>query len=185
MIQSKDRSGYFGASDVSYIIGNRKTKSWLDWWLVKMGIARNNFENAAMNAGTHWEHRILDYISPEMEKDKQIIIEDLCLRINLDGNIGKEIHEIKTHRSDKPFKMPKKYIQQVNVQMFGYETRTAFINTYALTQDDYLNYFNDIDPERLKSYKIEYDKNFINNVFLPNISELSKALKKGILPKGV
>lgn len=150
-----------------------------------MGIARNSFESVAMNAGTHWEHRILEYISPEMEKDKQIIIEDLRLRINLDGNIGKEIHEVKTHSADKEFKMPKKYIQQVNIQMYAFETKTAYINTYALTQNDYMNYFNPIDPTRFKSYKIEYDENFINNVFLPNIHELSEALKKGILPKGV
>ena len=59
MIASKDRSGWFGASDVDKIVGNYNTKTWMDWWLVKMGVARNDIETVAMNAGTAAIHMAL------------------------------------------------------------------------------------------------------------------------------
>ena len=93
MISSQDRSGYFGASDVSYIVGNWKSKTWLDWWQVKQGIKRNNIQTKYTLAGTWIEHNILEHIScPEM--DKQIILEDLKLRVNLDGNSFDTIYEL-------------------------------------------------------------------------------------------
>ena len=182
MIASKDRSGWFGASDVDKIVGNWNTKSWLDWWLVKIGVARNDIETVAMNAGTHKEHQILEFVSPFMETDKQIIIEPLRLRINLDGNVGKRIHEVKTHSAEKVFKPSKKQTQQVMVQMYGYETREAEIVSYALTEEDYKNYFLPIDPERLKHHPVVYDERWIETVFLPRITYLADCLIKGVLP---
>lgn len=182
MIASKDRSGWFGASDVDKIVGNWNTKTWMDWWLVKIGVARNNVETVAMNAGTHKEHQILEYLSPFIETDKQIVIEDLRLRINLDGNIGKRIEEVKTHSAEKEFKPSKKYIQQVVVQMYGFETREAEIVSYALTEEDYKNYFLPIDSDRLKHHPIAYDEKWIGAVFLPRITYLADCLIKGTLP---
>ena len=182
MIASKDRSGWFGASDVDKIVGNWNTKTWMDWWLVKMGVSRNDIETAAMNAGTHKEHQILEYVSPFMETDKQIIIEPLRLRINLDGNVGKHIYEVKTHSSEKVFKPSKKYIQQVMVQMYGFETVDAEIVSYGLTDEDYRNYFLPIDPYRLEHHQIVYDQKWIETVFLPRIAYLADCLIKGILP---
>ena len=182
MIASKDRSGWFGASDVDKIVGNWNTKTWMDWWLVKMGVARNNIETIAMNAGTHKEHQILEYVSPFMETDKQIIIEDLRLRINLDGNVGKHIYEVKTHSSEKVFKPSKKYIQQAMVQMYGFGTKEADIVSYGLTEEDYKNYFLPIDPERLKLHPIAYDEWWMETIFLPRIEYLADCLVKGILP---
>ena len=63
MIESKDRSGWFGASDTDRIIASFNTKTFIDWWLTKEGVTSNNFESAEMNAGTHWEHRILEYVN--------------------------------------------------------------------------------------------------------------------------
>ena len=182
MIASKDRSGWFGASDVDKIVGNWNTKSWMDWWLVKMGVARNDIETIAMNAGTHKEHQILEYVSPFMETDKQVTLPDLRLRINLDGNVGKHIYEVKTHSNEKVFKPSKKYIQQVMVQMYGYGTREADIVSYGLTEEDYKNYFLPIDPERLKYHPIAYDQKWIETIFLPRITYLADCLNKGILP---
>lgn len=182
MIASKDRSGWFGASDVDKIVGNYNTKTWMDWWLVKMGVARCDIETVAMNAGTHKEHQILEFVSPFMETDKQIIIPDLRLRINLDGNLDEHIYEVKTHSAEKVFKPSKKQIQQVNVQMYGFETREAEIVSYGLTEEDYKNYFLPIDPERLKHHPIDYDERWINTVFLPRITYLADCLIKGILP---
>ena len=189
MIASKDRSGWFGASDVDKIVGNWNTKTWMDWWLVKMGVARNDIETVAMNAGTHKEHQILEYVSPFMETDKQIIIEDLRLRINLDGNLQEHIYEVKSHSAERVFKPSKKQVQQVMVQMFGmkwlnlYEFEPmADIVSYALTEEDYKNYFLPIAPERLKLHPIAYDDWWTKSVFLPRITYLADCLIKGILP---
>ena len=113
IIASKDRSGWFGASDCRYIVGNWNTKTWIDWWLVKIGVARNDIETVAMNAGTHKEGQILEYVSPLIEKDKQILIPDLRLRVNLDGNVDKHIYEVKTYSALKPFVVTKSYYQQL------------------------------------------------------------------------
>ena len=87
MITNHDRSGYIGASDTDKVIGNWRSKTWEKWWMQKLGINRDHFENEYTKAGTNWEHRILDSLQlPNLEKDKQIIIEDLRLRVNLDGN---------------------------------------------------------------------------------------------------
>ena len=182
MIASKDRSGWFGASDVDKIVGNWNTNTWMDWWLVKMGVARNDIETVAMNAGTHKEHQILEYVSPFVEMDKQLIIDELRLRINFDGIVGNHIYEVKTHSAEKVFKPSKKYVQQVMVQMYGFGTREADIVSYALTEDDYKNYFLPIDPDRLKYHPIAYDGRWIEAVFLPRISYLADCLMKGILP---
>ena len=181
MIHSHDRSGWFGASDVDYIIDNRSTKSFKDWWTVKLGIKVNNFENRAMNAGTNWEGRILDYIG-SAERDKQILIPEIRLRVNLDGNTGKQIDEVKTYRFEKGFKCPIKYVRQVNVQMYAFGSDTAYINAYGLTENDYRNYFAPFDKERLQRIKIERNEDFLNKVFLPNVRELSECLKKGVWP---
>ena len=182
MIASKDRSGWFGASDVDKIVGNWNTKTWLDWWLVKMGVARNDIETVAMNAGTHKEHQILEFVSPFMEMDKQILIPELRLRINLDGNVVKRIYEVKTHSAEKVFKPSKKQIQQVNVQMFGFGSRWAEILSYGLTEEDYKNYFLPIDPDRLVHHPIGYDERWMGTVFIPRIEYLADCLIKGILP---
>jgi len=182
MIESKDRSGWFGASDVDKIVGNWNTKTWLDWWLVKIGVARNNIETVAMNAGTHKEHQILEYISPFMETDKQILIPELCLRINLDGNVEKHIYECKTHSANKPYKPPKKHIGQANVQMYGLKSREHDIVSYGLREEDYKNYFLPIDNDRLKYHSITYDEQFIETQFLPRTEYLAWCLKTGNLP---
>lgn len=182
MISSKDRSGLFGASDVSYIVGNWDTKTWRKWWLTKLGITSNNIETVAMNAGTNLEHKILESISPFIEMDKQIILPEIRLRVNFDGNIGKHIYECKTHSAEKPFKPSKKYIQQVIVQMYALQSNEADIVSYGLTDGDYKNYFRSIDQDRLQLHPISYDEIWINKVFLPRITYLAECLDKGIMP---
>lgn len=182
MIASQDRSGYFGASDVSFIVGNWKTKTFEKWWMQKLGINRDHFENRYTSAGTHYEHRILESLGIPMELDKQIIIEDLLLRVNLDGNDSTTIYECKTYKFDNGFKMPKKYIEQVQVQMFASGLRKAKIVVYGLLEEDYDNYFNPIDSSRRKEYVIEHDERWINEVFLPKLRYLAKCLTEGRFP---
>lgn len=183
MIADKDRSGYIGASDVQYVIGNWKTKTWEKWWMEKLGIRSSHFDNMYTIAGTNWEHRILDSLGiPNLEKDKQIIIEDLRLRVNLDGNTPTRIKEVKTYQWEKGFKVPKKYINQVQVQMFGSKIYGADIVAYGLEDADYQNFFREIDAGRLEEIPVDYDPNWIENVYLPKHRILADCLKKGVFP---
>lgn len=185
MISDQDRSGYFGASDTSYIMGNWNTKSFQNWWLVKLGISTSHFTNVSMNAGTYYEHAILDVIgSPR--RDYQIIIPEYNLRINYDGDGAARIDEVKTHRAEKPFVVSKAYLMQVRVQMFGKlreegKLPTARIWAYGLREEDYKNFFNPIDKERLKDYPIEYDGDFIES-YLKRVIYLKSVLERGLFP---
>lgn len=183
MIESKDRSGYFGASDTDKIIGKWTSATFEKWWMQKIGINRDHFDNKYTSAGTHYEHRILESLGIPMELDKQIILEDLLLRVNLDGNDEDTIYECKTYGLEKGFKMPRKYVQQVQVQMFASGYRKAKIITYGLLESDYDNYFHDIDPLRRSEYVIEYDERWINEVYLPKLRYLVECLKEGRFPE--
>ena len=181
MIADKDRSGWFGASDTDYIVGNWNTKSFLKWWLTKIDLNNSNFENLAMNAGTHKEHQILEFVGVD-ETDKQIKIPELRLRVNLDGNTSDTNYEVKTYNAEKPFKCSLKYKRQTWVQMYASGYRKTFIVAYGLTEADYKNYFLPIDEERVQLIPIEYNEDFIENVYLPRLRYLKDCLIKGILP---
>lgn len=183
MIASQDRSYYIGASDVEKVIGNWKTKTWLNWWLQKLAINNSHFDNVYTLAGTHFEHRILECFGLPMEFDKQFINEELRLRVNLDGNTEDCIFECKTTKEDRDkFKLPKKYINQVQVQMFGSGIRKAYIVVYQLLEEDYDNFFRPIDEARLRIFEIPYDEKWVNEVYLPKHLRLRDCLVKGVLP---
>ena len=183
MIASNDRSGYIGASDVQFVIGNWKTKTWEKWWMQKLGINADHFDNRYTVAGTNWEHRILDSLHlPDLEKDNQIIIEDLLLRVNLDGNTPFRIKEVKTYQWAKGFKCPQKYRNQTQVQMFGSEIFGADIVAYGLVEADYDNFLREIDPQRRQEIPVEYDKKWVETVYLPKHLILADCLKRGVFP---
>ena len=184
MITDHDRSGYFGASDVQYVIGNWKTKTWEKWWMQKLGINNDHFDNKYTIAGTNWEHRILESLHiPNLEMDKQFIIEDLRLRVNLDGNTPTRNKEVKTYQWAKGWKKtPQKYINQTQVQMFGSKIFGTDIVTYGLEEADYNNFLRDIDPRRLKEIPVEYDRKWIDTVYLPKHMVLLDCLKRGVFP---
>lgn len=183
MISSRDRSGWFGASDTDYIIGNWKTATFAKWWLKKIGIDNSDFQNQYLLAGTHKEHQILNSLQiPLMELDKQILIPELKLRVNLDGNTSDCIYECKTYTADKPFKVPIKYKRQVWVQMYGAKIKTAKIVAYGLTEADYRNFYLPIDNKRLSIIDIPYNEAFIYEEYLPKLEYLAKCLEKGIFP---
>lgn len=182
MIADYDRSGYIGASDTDKVIGNWNTKTWEKWWLQKLGINNDRFDNRYTLAGTNWEHKILNSLHIDLELDKQIIIENLRLRVNLDGNTSSCIKECKTYQWEKGFKVPAKYKNQVQVQMYASGIYKADIVAYGLTEADYDNYLRDIDPERLREYPIAYDGTWIETVYLPKIRILAECLKKGVMP---
>ena len=181
MIQSQDRSYYIGASDTSMVVGNWKTRTFENWWLEKLGLNKNNFSTEATKAGNNYEHKILDALEIEnLQKDKQIIIDRL--RVNLDGNTYTCIYEVKTHKLEKEFKVSKQYWRQAQVEMYVSKIYKLFIVAYALEENDYQNYFNEIDKDRLQLISVEYDSNFIENEYLPKLKILTKCLKEGVFP---
>lgn len=182
MIADKDRSGWFGASDTAFIVGNRNTNTFARWWMQKIGVNRDHFENKYTLAGTHFEHRILGSLGVPMETDKQVVIEDLLLRVNLDGNTDDTIYECKTYKFEKGFVLPEKYIRQVQVQMFATGLRKAEIVAYGLVEKDYDNFFTPIDAKRRSEYPIGYDERWIGNVYLPKLTYLAGCLKDGRFP---
>ena len=183
MITDHDRSGWIGASDVQYVIGNWKTKTWEKWWMQKLGINTDHFDNKFTIAGTNWEHRILESLQlPNLEMDKQIIIEDLKLRVNLDGNTPFRIKEVKTYQWAKGWKTPQKYINQVQVQMFGSKIFGADIVAYGLEEADYDNFLRPLDPGRLQQIPVTYDPKWIDTVYLPKHLHLADCLKRGVFP---
>lgn len=187
MIGSNDRSGWFGASDTQYIMGNWKTKTFKSWWLQKLGLKTDHFTTRAMNAGTYYEHAILEHIGAQ-RMDHQIILPEWSLRVNLDGDGPGQVDEVKTHKADKQFKVTKAYWQQVQVQIFA-KLKTekvlpvARIWAYGLTEEDYKNFFNPVDPARLKKYPVEYDPAFIEQ-YLARLSYLQNCMVKGVFPDG-
>lgn len=184
MISSKNRSYYFGASDTSYVVGNWQTKSFEKWWLIKLGFTTNDFSNDAIKAGNNYEHKILDSLEiNNLQKDKQIIIDRL--RVNLDGNTDKCIYEVKTYNAEKEFKVSKQYWRQAQVEMYASKIKNLYIVAYGLVEKDYRNFFNDIDKNRIQRIKIDYDKNFIENEYLPKLKYLTDCLKNGKYPKQI
>lgn len=205
MILDHDRSGWFGASDVGFICGNWKTKTFLNWWMQKIGVNRDHFDNQYTLAGTHFEHKILLSLGvPGMRLDEQVKHEALLLRVNYDGLTDDCAWECKTYKLDKggaprsgskraiaaggsyttdSWKMPKKYWQQVQVQMYAKGLRKGKIIAYGLEEADYDNFLRPIDPRRIKTEDIPYDQTWISTVFLPRLRVLADCLRKGILPR--
>lgn len=183
MIASQDRSGYFGCSDTTMVVGNWKTKTFEKWWLEKLGLYKNEIKTDSMLAGTFYEHKILEALKiKNLKKDAQFIIEDLKLRANLDGNTDECIYEVKTYNSQKEFKVSKQYWRQAQVEMFASKIYKLNIVAYALVPEDYDNYFNDIDNNRISMYEVTYDNNFIHEEYLPKLKRLVDCLKRGEFP---
>lgn len=183
MIKSQDRSKYFGASDTKYVIGNWNTKTFQKWWLEKLGIQNERYDNKYTLAGTNYEHKIIDALNiPMIEKDNQFIKDRI--RVNLDANTKDKIYEIKTYGYEKGFLLEKHkdYVNQVIVQMFVSNIHSAEIVAYGLLENDYINYFNNIDSDRLSIFEIKYDEKWLEEEYLPRINYLTKCLIDGRFP---
>lgn len=181
MISSQDRSFYIGASDTSFVVGNWETKSFEKWWLEKLGLRKNNLKTEAMQAGNNYEHKILEALEiDDLQMDKQVIIDRL--RVNLDGNTYTCIYEVKTHNTEKEFKLSKQYWRQAQVEMYASGIHKLYIVAYALEENDYKNFFNKIDRNRIQLIQVEYEETFITEEYLPRLKILTKCLKEGGYP---
>ncbi len=178
MISSKDRSGWIGASDTAMVVGNWNTDTFSRWWAVKLGYIKSNFTNRAMLAGTFYEHRILDHLGI-VKRDRQIKMRKLRLRVNLDGE-SNIIHEVKTY-SGEVFILKKGYWQQCQVEMFA-ARKGCEIVAYRLLPEDYDNYFNPVDDGRISRHPVQYDPEWIDNVYLPRLRILARCLGTGERP---
>lgn len=163
------------------VVGNWRTKTFERWWLEKLGLNKNNISTETMKAGNNYEHKILKALEIEhIQMDKQIIIDRL--RVNLDGNTNTCIYEVKTHNEDKEFKVSKQYWRQAQVEMYASGIHNLYIVAYALQENDYKNFFNEIDINRIQKIKVEYDENFIKNDYIPKLEILTNCLKEGVYP---
>ena len=123
MIHDFDRRYWFGASDAKYIYAHTEsTKSWRDWWDIKTGRQLNNFTgNIYTKAGNTFEHSILQTWCPGITMDRQILIPELRLRVNLDGNLSDTIVEVKTYQINKKFEVTDGYYYQAQLQMLAWK----------------------------------------------------------------
>lgn len=196
MITNLDRSYYFGASDTRFVVSNNwKSLSWQNWWKVKKGEMTNELYSLPMKVGDLYELPIIrkyeSFIDKKLELNKQYVIEDLRLRVNLDANSEDTDYEIKTYKIDKTFRKwnpPKHYIEQVRVQMYASKLLNAKIVAYQVGQDEYEASECDpptileIDPLRIKVINVEQDEQWLKDIYLPRLKHLSMCLKENEEP---
>lgn len=182
MIHNQDRSGWFGASDTARIMASWDTPTFYRWWAEKLGITHNHFSTTAMRAGTAYEHRILTAVGVK-RMDRQIKKHQLRLRVNLDGEDKDTIHEVKTHRSEV-FLVSRAYWQQCQVEMFAAGKKCRIV-AYRLLEEDYLNFFREIDSGRLSFHPIEYHPEWIEEEYLPRLRYLAGCLKRRETPHAI
>jgi len=182
MIRSRDRSGWFGASDTSHVVGDWGTATFRCWWMEKLGISyKPKFQNKYTLAGTYYEHAILDTV-PSCEKDRQICILELGLRVNYDGMAGKSIKEVKTYKEGNGFRVTKAYWRQAQAEMFAAGSRDLEILAYPFTEEHYKNYFISVDKDKVRHFPVEYDGEFVECEWLPRLAYLKHCLDAGAWP---
>lgn len=185
MIQDKDRRYYIGASDTYYVMGNWNTKTWKAWYLDKLGLGGSDLNTKPMKVGNAYEHKIIDFVAPAAEKDVQIVIEELGLRVNYDAIMGDTIYEVKTHSKD--FKLTKQYRLQAQAEIFAawatgrVKDPRLYIVAYRVTEEEYLNYFKDIDGTRLSLIEVPVDEKFAGE-YIRRVKVLHKAILEGRMP---
>lgn len=181
MIHSKDRSGWFGASDTDRIMNRWDTPTFERFWLEKLGVSRSEFESLAMKTGTHLEGKVLDFLAVS-HRDRQIRLPSLLLRVNLDGE-DQIIHEVKTHRREL-FSVTRPYWIQAQVEMYA-ARKPLEIVAYRVLEEDYQNWLLPIDPGRLTRHPVPYDREWVETRYLPRLRYLADCLRKGVWPSEI
>lgn len=180
------RVGVFGASDTHYIMGNWDTATFINWWQTKMGVKVNDFRNVYTIAGTYKEHQLADWYEQKhkcrLVRDRRVKVRGTKLVVNLDSETKDTVVEIKTHKqTDKDWQVPKNYWMQVQVQMFATKKKGKIL-AYALTEEDYNNFYLPIDESRVGEHDIPYDEQWVHNEYLPRLVYLAECLKKRKTP---
>lgn len=149
-----------------------------------MGLNKDNIETKAMKVGTNFEHRILAKIPKVTEKDTQILIPEIGLRVNYDGTGKDYICEVKTSKNE--YKLTKSHFLQAQVEMLAWRMKYGVIPemeiaAYQVNEQDYLNYFTPIDLERLKLIPVQFDQS-IADEYLKRLEIIHDCIKRGAKP---
>ena len=183
MISDHDRSYYIGASDTKFVMGNWNTQTFRNWWNIKMGFYSSEMDNIYLRTGSLYEPRILDYLEVE-ERDRQIILSRL--RVNLDGERGDSVIEVKTYGWKPNWKPPKEYLNQVQVELFATNKQTGWIVAYGVTEEDYeaaeLGFALPIEDDRISTFMVNRDDKWIEEEYLPRLWYLAECLEEEKLP---
>ena len=67
--------------------------------------------------------------------------------------------------------------------MFASQIPNAKIVHYGLLEEEYDNYYRDIDQSRLGEEIVLYDGEWMDHIFLPRLEYLSHCLKHGLFPQ--
>lgn len=183
MIKNHSRAHWFGASDTHTIMGKWTSQTFAQWWCVKLGLYERNIVTEAMQAGTVYEHRILDALGIR-QRDRQIRKRLLRLRVNLDGEDRDTIYEVKTckEKDGAPIKVSRAYWEQAQVEMYATGKRKLYIVYYPLREEDYKNFFNEIDVDRVQKVPVSYDAEWIECEYLPRLRYLAHCLRRKVIP---
>ena len=177
MIADKSRDYYIGASDTHFVMMSFDTKTFQRWWLTKIGAEVNEIESVYTIAGNIYEQRILDEIFVPYRNEQFIVGQ---LRVNLDGRTDQEVVEVKT--SKKPYtKVRTDHWQQTQVEMFATCLPRARLVAYEMEEADY-EYIREIDLDRLKTFTIEYDEEWVLNEYMPRFNYLTFCFNTDIVP---
>lgn len=183
MLKNLDRSRWIGGSETHYVISNWQTKTFMQFWLLKLGIQDNKFSNVYTIAGNAYERKIAESLGLKMKFDRCVKLTKLRLRVNLDAETKDCIYEIKTHKaSEKEWKMPTAYWQQCQVQMFATGKHKCKLVAYPMEEENYDNFFLEVDKDKVEVFEIAYDEHWIQTEYLPRLVYLAECLKKRKTP---
>lgn len=188
MITNHDRSKWIGASDAPYIIGNWKTKTFAEWWTVKLGTVSTEIKNKYTEFGNLAEHAIIDKIN-ELKVYKRKVrkgkkpryILKYRLRVNYDGILPDRVVEIKTVKK-MPSQPKPHHVWQCRLLMIGCRKKRADIWYYETEEEEYNRpYFLEVDCTRLKMWPVYKDKDSTQNI-LNLLKILAQALRERRFP---
>lgn len=183
MLKNLDRSKWIGGSETHYIMSNWATKTFMQYWLLKLGLQDNKFSNVYTMAGNAYERRIAQSLGLKMEFDRCVKISKLRLRVNLDSETKDCIYEIKTHKAtEKQWIPPTNYWQQCQVQMFATGKHKCKLVAYPMEEENYDNFFLEVDNNKVEVFEIVYDEHWIQTEYLPRLVYLAECLKKRKTP---
>lgn len=192
--ENLDRRFWIGASDTLMVMSKRKGKAYDDWWGKKIGFIETSgqsFSNIYTRAGDLYEKPIARAFGEDITEDRTILLPDYSLRVNLDADTPSKIIECKTYKADKGMldrrsQTYRRYFYQVQVQLFAWEMyfgkpTEAEMRIYYLTEEDYEAAKRGIplpiDYSRIDSREVRYDKDWIENIYLPKLMPLAEILK--------
>lgn len=203
MIKSSyDRTGIFGASDVQKMLMGFNTKGFQQFWFEKTGeVERERSFSKYITAGNLLEEPVIQCIA-ETEGitlyPSTVPFPDLYhhkLIVNLDAlTLGEKEtvnYEIKCCGYESVFfgavVMDKWYRKQVQVQMLASGIRHSKLCYYGVLPHEYEPDFliaPEIDYNRIVQHYIAYDDEWLEEVYVPRLIELSEFMEKHVYPWG-